>query len=225
MRAKTWHEAAATPEALRAARRLASGLPADGFYLAGGTGLSLQLGHRISVDLDLFSASVRLDEPGRRSLLARLQGEGPVEIDESREGTLHLLIEGAAVSLLRYPYPLLKETRLWRPAGGSGAGLRVASLEDIGLMKAAAIVGRGSKKDFVDLRAIVRKIPLERLLRRAEEKFPDHRDFLVQAAKAFVYFEDAEREAMPRLLAPCDWEEVKGYFERTAPRILRKLLD
>lgn len=211
----TWHEEVLGSAGLRGAARLATA--ARDFYLAGGTGLALRLGHRVSLDLDLFSRENPLGKAERSALVESLQDTGPVEVLETSDGTLHLLLQGVRVSLLRYRYPLLAETDRWR-------GLAVAASEDIAAMKVAAIIGRGSKKDFVDLHALASRLDLERLLRGAGRKYADHRDFLLQAARALVYFEDAEKDPMPRLLRPADWDEVKGCFEREVPRLIRRLL-
>lgn len=223
MRGTVWHLRAVTRGALHAARRLAGALPAGDFYLAGGTGLALRLGHRVSVDLDLFSALRKLRPTEREEVLRRLEKTGPVKIEEARDGMMHLLLDTTHVSLLRYPYPLLAKPDPWTPGTPSNP-LLVASLTDIGLMKVAAVLGRGAKKDFVDLRAVCREVSLEKLLLASRRKFPSHRDFLVQAVKALVYFEDADRDPMPRLLRPCSWEGVKGYFEKEVPAVLRRVL-
>lgn len=85
-----------------------------------------------------------------------------------------------------------------------------------------AIVGRGSRKDFLDLYWICLKTGLERVLEAAETKFPDHADFLVSASRALVYFEDAEGEPEPRMLRSFSWRKVRSFFESEAPRVLRK---
>ncbi len=211
----TWHENVLDAKARKAAARLASAC--SGFYLAGGTGLALRLGHRISLDLDLFSATNALGEPERSSLLERLTASGGLEVEESKDGTCRLILEGTRVSLQRYSYPLVKPTADWR-------GLAVASIEDIGAMKVGAIVGRGAKKDFVDLYEICGHLGLEPLLEGASRKYGHHADFLLQASRALVFFEDAEKNSMPRLLKKISWERVKAYFEKEVPRLVGKLL-
>jgi hypothetical protein len=101
--------------------------------------------------------------------------------------------------------------------------MRIASVTDIGLMKIGAIIGRGSRKDFRDLREVVRRVPLASLLRKASRKFPDAEDFVFQASKALVYFADADPEPDPRLLRPEPWEAIRRFFEREVPRTFRRL--
>lgn len=175
------------------------------FYLAGGTGLALLINHRRSVDLDFFSRKNRLDFEGRRQLLSRLRSISGWNQVEAKEGTLHGRIGRVKVSFFWYDLPLI------RPMIRRGK-LQIASLEDIGLMKVGAIIGRGSRKDFVDVYAVCQKIPLKALLAHAGRKFKDSRDFTLQAMKALDFFEDAEREPLLTEVA-WSWPQVKVFFE------------
>lgn len=212
----TWHTNALPKDVLKAAPLL-SRLPLlDRFYLAGGTALALRLGHRVSVDLDFFSKEALLDARERGQLKEALSALGRLEVREEKEGALHVSIRGVETSFLHYPYPLLRKTLSWK-------GLRIASIQDIGLMKLGALIGRGARKDFRDLREICRVLPLENLLKRAPNKFPDAGDFVFQASKALVYFADAEYDKDPRLLKQVPWQEVRRFFEREVPRVFAKL--
>lgn len=209
-----WHAEVLDADGHSAAARLTP-LLHDGFYLAGGTALALRHGHRISLDLDCFSKTEKLGETGRIALTERLKSSGKLKVLKSSEGTLHLLLATTAVSLFHYPYPLCGKTEHWE-------GLPVASDLDIGAMKLSAIIGRGSRKDFLDLYWICRATGLTPVLDAAAAKFRDHQDFLLQAARALVYFDDAEEEPMPRLLRRVSWREVKSFFASQTPKLLRK---
>lgn len=186
------------------------------FYLAGGTGLALLINHRRSVDLDFFSRRNRLEFDGRRRLLGQLKQVPGWSQVEAKDGTLHGRVGRVKVSFFWYDVPLV------RPLLRRGA-IRIASPTDIGLMKIGAIIGRGSRKDFVDLYAVCRRIPLKRLLSKGGRKFKDSRDFTLQALKALVFFEDAERE--PSLTgAPWAWPRVRGFFESEARALARSEL-
>lgn len=211
-----WHPEVLSPQALEAAQALVRHDVVRGFYLAGGTALALQRGHRVSVDLDFFSSSNPLDGQKRAVLKTRLSGLGGFQVRQETEGILHAVVTGVEVSFLRYSYPLVRRTLRWR-------GLAVAAQPDIGLMKLGAIIGRGSRKDFRDLREIVRTHPLERLLRLSRRKFSDAEDFLFQASKALVYFADADSGPESRLLKPEPWAEVRRFFEREVPGVFRRL--
>ncbi|MDE2313776.1 MAG: nucleotidyl transferase AbiEii/AbiGii toxin family protein [Elusimicrobia bacterium] len=204
-----WHEECADAKTIAAAERMAEA--ASGFYLAGGTALALRLGHRISLDLDLFSRGNALGAAERGAVLRRLEASGPFKIIESKDGTCHLDLKGVSVSLFHYPYRLLGRTSAWR-------GLAVAALEDIAAMKLGAVIGRGSRKDFIDIDVLARLRGWDWLKSAGKRKFPRHADFALQAAKALVYFTDAEKEPMPRLLEAASWGNLKSRFEREIPK-------
>lgn len=197
-------------------RLAAAGILRD-FYLAGGTGLALLLSHRRSVDLDFFSRTNRLDFEGRRSLLARLRRLPGWALIEAKDGTVHGRLGRVRVSFFWYPEPLVK------PFIRHGR-LRFASLEDIGLMKLGAIIGRGSRKDFVDLYAICQTRSLARLLALGPKKFRDARDFSLQALKALTFFEDADQDPPVVTPAPLAWEKVKAFFIREVRALTRRHL-
>jgi predicted nucleotidyltransferase component of viral defense system len=185
--------------------------------LAGGTGLALQLGHRVSLDFDLFSIKNTLTATFRTQVIKKLENNKlGVEVRQSIDQTMHLFIGEVAVSLFHYPYKLL-ETPLKKWHGLSLAGLR-----DICAMKLSALLNRGSKKDFVDLYVLCKKMGLENVFKTAEEKFPEFKDFSVHAAKALVYFNDAEIEPMPIVLQAITWEQIKRYFEYEVTRYLNQ---
>ncbi len=212
------HKAAVNADTVRAARRLADATKGD-LYLAGGTALSLQIGHRISLDLDLFSEKATLDRVGREAILERLRSSGDLKILEAMDGTMHLRLEDTAVSLFRYRY------RRVHASAGSWEGLTLAGPLDIAAMKLSAVVGRGARKDFIDLYFLGTKLGLPALFESAEAHFPDHPDFLLQAARALTYFDDAESEPMPRMLKDVTWETIRRYFEREAPRAVQRSID
>jgi len=182
------------------------------FYLAGGTALALRLGHRVSRDLDLFSRTDKLALGERGRVLSELGRARRFALDEEKEGTIHGRLGGTHLSLFHYPYPLVRRSERYR-------GIEVVSLEDIGLMKLAAAIGRGIGRDFVDLYFLCQEVPLDRLLAMAPRKFPRTRDFVLQALKALVFFDDAEREPPPPTLRPARWHEIRGFFEAEVRRL------
>ncbi len=185
----------------------------EDFYLAGSAALALHAGHRPVRDLDLMSNSNRLAPPERRDLLADLQALEPtVEVETARDGYLFVRLGavGSAVEvglrLFYYPYPLVDPL-------DEVSGVAVASPADLGLMKIAAIISRGTRRDFVDLYLLCRSLPLSLpdLLARAEEKFGHVRDFPLQAWKGLADLSLVPGEPMPALAAPLAWEEVEAW--------------
>ena len=177
------------------------GLVTD-FYLAGGTGLSLQLGHRKSIDLDFFTDNF----PKRDLLLASLKKLKPKIIHEAR-GTLDLSIEGVMVSFLEYRYPLISDLTDFE-------GVKMASVVDIACMKLTAISSRGSKKDFVDFYEILKIFSLEQLFDNFEKKYKGVKYQKLHLLKSLVYFADAESDPEPILLKKMDWNIVKKKLEK-----------
>jgi hypothetical protein len=177
------------------------------FYLAGGTALALQLGHRKSFDLDFFSPSE--DIPSiHQPLLDQLKPLNPI-LTEAAWGNLVFLALGVRIGFYGYGYPIVGVFVL-------ADQTRLASIEDIGLMKLDAMLGRASRKDFHDLYAICQHVPLRQLLDYAPQKYPHVRDFEAQVVRRLAYFDRAEREEPVPLLKPMPWEAVKQYFRQQA---------
>jgi Nucleotidyl transferase AbiEii toxin, Type IV TA system len=200
------HTEALSPAARDLAARLAARPFAEELYLAGSAALALYLGHRPVADLDLMTGTNRLTGPERRDLLQELLALDPgAEVETARDGYLFVrFANGVGVRFFYYPYPLAD------PCAELGA-LQVASAVDLGLMKIAAIVSRGGKRDFVDLYLLCRELPLGELLDRAADKFGHVRDFPLQALKGLVDLAETEGEPMPQLVRPLAWEEVSAW--------------
>lgn len=182
------------------------------FYLAGGTALSLQLGHRLSVDLDFFTPTE--DVPAIRPALEKsLVSFHPILAD-SAWGNLAYLVRDIRVGFYGYGYELVAPL-------AEGENARLASLEDIALMKLDALLARAARKDFYDLYFICQKVPLRHILNLAPKKYPSTRDFETQSVKRLTYFENAEQDIDPTLLQPVAWETVKEYFRKLAKDIAR----
>ena len=201
------------------AQQVFSGLPQvlpETFYMAGGTGLALQVGHRISIDFDFFTEK-EFNEMSRRELINKLKNLGSCELIENKEDTLHVRLNGVMLSFFHYPYKLLKPTIMWHK-------IQLAQLEDIAPMKLNAIIGRGSKKDFIDLFIISKSISLKKIFDLCTKKFPNYPSFYLQAARALVFFKDADREPLPTMLINLDWPEIKKYFETETKKIVHNIL-
>jgi len=183
---------------------------AKSFYLAGGTALSLQIGHRLSVDLDFFSPTE--DIPTIRPVLENSLSKLPTTLADSSWGNLVYLTKNVRVGFYGYGFPIV--TPLVEIEG-----LRLASIEDIALMKLDAMLSRAARKDFYDLYFICKNVSLKQLFKKADQKYPSIRDFEAQTTKRLVYFENAENESAPLLLENVPWQTVKEYFIKQAKEI------
>jgi hypothetical protein len=83
---------------------------------------------------------------------------------------------------------------------------------DIGLIKLDALMGRGSRKDFIDLYVLSHTIPLDTLLQAGARKYPQMRDFALMAVESMVSFENAERDLPPEMLMDMPWFKVRAFF-------------
>jgi predicted nucleotidyltransferase component of viral defense system len=169
------------------------------FYLAGGTSLALQFGHRISVDLDFFSSS-DFSLPELKEILPEI---GKYELTNEEPGTLDGILDEVKLTFLRYPYPLLFPLIEYK-------GIRMADLRDIAPMKLSAISSRGSRKDFIDLYFLLEKYHLTELVDLFEKKYAGVTYNKLHLLKSLTYFTDAEDEPMPRMLASASWEVMKA---------------
>ena len=200
--------------------RLAARLPLmDDFYLAGGTGLALHLGHRFSVDLDFFSSDAGAVGREARDALRQMFDDPSLAITHDTDGTFVAASRGVGVSFFRLPlYPLVAPTV-------DVEGIHLASLEEIGAMKLAAAIDRGTRKDMVDLYFILRQTPIERIFEVAAVKYARVRTFAISAVRGLAYFEDAERLPMPRMIDPTPWPKMKKFLEQQAVEAGRQQLE
>ena len=162
--------------------------------LVGGTALALQIGHRQSIDLDLFG------DWGEGDLQLALESCGPI-VRTGGTGRLQFYeINQVKVDFVTYKYPWLKDSIVEN-------GIRFAQLEDIAAMKLEAITNRGSKKDFLDIAFLLEMFSLREMLSLYQEKYSTGINLLV--LRSLVYFDDAEDDPMPIMLKPMDWESAK----------------
>lgn len=167
--------------------------------LVGGTALSLQFGHRISVDLDLFAYNSEFDF---FSVVSEIKRKGfNIEIRKQSANVLISMIENVKVDIVNYPYPWLDEKICKNE-------IFLATDKDIAAMKLAAITNRGTKKDFIDLYCLLKKYSLKQILSFYSAKYNDSSIFMV--LKSLTYFEDAEADILPNILDDkISWENVK----------------
>jgi nucleotidyltransferase AbiEii toxin of type IV toxin-antitoxin system len=197
----TFHTEILGSRQARALQHLGPLLTPRGFYLAGGTALALHLGHRRSVDLDWFTGGP-FEEPLR--LVQRLREAGISFITEAVDsGTLHGTLSRVRVTLLEYGYPLLQPLHHWEEMN-----CQLAALLDLATMKLSALAQRGARKDFVDLYALVQSgLPLQQMLQAYRQRFGVQD--LSHVLYSLVFFDDAEREPMPKMFWRIRWPAIK----------------
>lgn len=172
------------------------------FYLAGGTALALQFGHRVSIDLDFFSKntfSVSL-------LIEQLNNLGNLKIEDQGEDTFNGSLDGVKISFFYYPYPLLFPTKEY-------SHVSLADERDIAAMKVQAISGRGNKKDFIDLFILLKKYSIQELLDFFHKKYEKFNYNQLHILKSLSYFYDADTNPEPVYIHPISWIEVKKFIK------------
>lgn len=167
--------------------------------LVGGTALALQLGHRKSIDLDIFGAidceSEVLKDAIKEVASLKVIKESP---------HIHIyIIDGIKVDIVNYKYQWLDKPIVKQ-------GICMAGLKDIAAMKVTAIIGRGTKKDFIDIAFLLHRFSLDEILGFYSVKYDDGSVFM--AMKSLAYFDDAEKDPMPDMFANQSWKQIKEYI-------------
>lgn len=182
-------------------------------YLAGGTALSLFLGHRVSIGLDFFTPNEFLAGPLTEDL-TRLGSFVPIDV---KNNSLVCKINEVQFSLFKYGYPLIDATE-------SYDGVSIASLRDIAAMKISALGDRGARKDFYDLYAILNFtfLSIEEILDDVSTKFSIPKDSLYHYIKALTFFEDSRKEPDIQPLVKMDvhWKEIELFFTKLASKLI-----
>lgn len=169
------------------------------YFLVGGTSLALQIGHRNSVDIDLFGKQ----EINHDLFFKLLNTFGKTEISKSSKNILITEVEGIKVDFVNYQYQLLENPI-------EIDGIRMLSKKDIAAMKLNAITGRGSKKDFIDLYFLLQEFSLKQMIGFYNQKYFDGSEFLLY--KSLNYFEEADIQPQPKVFKEFDWDEAKKYI-------------
>lgn len=170
------------------------------FALAGGTSLALQIGHRKSIDLDFFS--IELFNPSDIEVLLRANPELGYEPVGKSETMLFCFVDGIKCDFICEPFPVIGSFV-------SEEGVKLFSVADIAAMKMHAVCGRGKKKDFFDIYALL-KIHSWSLLREwYQMKYGNSQLFFL--LKSITYFNDADEDADVDALETyrVSWETVK----------------
>lgn len=168
------------------------------FNLAGGTALSLYLGHRKSIDLDLFTP-YSFDTPKLKNYLEKVYDfrTGYMEKD-----TLKGTIMGIKIDCITYVYDTLESPY-------TEMGIRLYSIEDIIAMKLSAIADNGTRlKDFIDIAYLSTRFSFYSMLKCYERKYPKAN--VIRPFKAITYFNDIDfDEDIVMLNTPFQWGKIE----------------
>lgn len=186
------------------------------WYLAGGTALALQVGHRQSLDLDFFTPEKNISPNNIEHLLFSTKKWTTTFTDA---GTLYGEFQHAKISFIAYPFFQPSPQRI------QCGNIYMLSAKDIAAMKIITISQRGKKRDFIDLYWYCSNCePLIEVVQRSVQQYPGQANNMTHILKSLVYFADAESDPMPELFFEADWKTIKAFFLREVPIITKKLL-
>ncbi len=89
-------------------------------------------------------------------------------------------------------------------------GIRLAGIQDIAAMKLAAVTGRGSRKDFIDIYFLLQDYNLKQLMGFYTNKYYDGSEYMV--LKSLTYFDDAEEDYTVDMIWKVSWTKVKNFI-------------
>lgn len=190
------------------------------FYMAGGTALALQIGHRTSIDFDFY----RQEEFKKAEFRNKFEDaffDYKLKFLRDDKNTFELQINDIHLSCFYYPYDLIRNVV-------HVGGVNVASIEDIAAMKMIAIVQRGTFRDFVDMYYLINKFGLPKILELTSDKYKTFEYY--SGLRGLIYFEDAEKslgyeQKRVRLLdKTLTWKKVKDYIKKTVIDYQRSFL-
>ena len=185
------------PDTLELLRTLMQMPELEGTRLVGGTSLALQYGHRRSVDLDLFGKTAEDADELTDALKHRIKNL--VASNYSKNIKTYFL-NNVKVDIVNYHYSWIDDPIV-------EDGLRLASSKDIAAMKVNAIIGRGSKKDFIDIYYILQHCSFSDLMNYYLQKYPDGSAY--RAMLSMAYFDDADPQPMPYMFEDVEWNHIK----------------
>ncbi|MCH6201692.1 nucleotidyl transferase AbiEii/AbiGii toxin family protein [Aquiflexum sp. LQ15W] len=182
-----------------------------GFSLVGGTALSLLYGHRISVDLDLFS-NEKFDNIIVNEALVREFGSDFLVEEKPPHFGIFCYIQDIKVDFIRHPHPIIRPIK-------EIEGIRFFSNEDIIAMKVQAILGRGKKKDFWDIAELLKHYSVSDFVKFHKEKY-NTKNLLITVPEVITYFGDGEESEDPVSLKGQTWNSVQKEIKKKVSEYL-----
>jgi len=181
------------------------------FYLVGGTALALQMGHRISIDFDLFSE--KEISPVFLNKVKRIFKEFKIETILDHSEQLSIKANGTKIDFVKYNFPPTLNLTKFR-------GVKILSVPEIAAMKAFAVSHRATLKDYIDLYFILKGgyADLKKIKRIAEEKYKDEFNFRL-FLEQLIYLEDLKEMDIEFLKTPVSKEQMAKFFQEEVKKI------
>jgi len=192
------HKETVKPGTLDLIHQLMKDQQLNSFYLVGGTALSLRIGHRESIDIDLFNSS---DFDGDQ-LALHLQQNYNAVVKRQKSNYTSGSIGQVDFDFISHKYPSIKPIE-------NIEGIRMMSNEDIAAMKINAIVNSGQRiKDFIDVHYLLKEMSLDDMMNYYCNKYPDVNPNV--ATSSLLYHNDVDLN-VPVLLTDrkLKWADVQ----------------
>ena len=177
------------------------------YYLAGGTAVALHIGHRISIDFDLFKFS----SVNHKKNIDKIAGTKlPYEVTRRIAGQMNVTVHEVKITFLEYPFPVNPESNFENV-------IRLPDLIDLAAMKAYALGRRSKWKDYVDLYFILKDYySIEQISARANDIFDQ-----LWSEKLFRaqlnYFDDIDySEQVEYVATTVPGEEIRAFLTSKA---------
>lgn len=178
------------------------------FYLVGGTAIALQIGHRQSIDFDLFTLK-KIKHGKIKSTIALNSIFKPEFIFEASD-QLHLKINNVKITFFQFPYDIPSSVAF-------NKYIAMPSLVDLAAMKAFAFAERAKWKDYVDMYFFLKQyFNLNEICQRTNQLF-NINGSVVFTEKLFrqqlCYFADIDySEQVEFISPPISNEEIKSFL-------------
>lgn len=192
------------PETYQLLKQLMEIPELNDFAIVGGTNLSLKYGHRISVDLDIFTNKTFEREIVEKGIINRFPEA--IKLDQ-RNQSIWFNIDDIKVDIILHEYPYIEPLEIID-------GIRFVAVQDIIPMKLEAMATRGVKKDFWDIAELLNHFTFSQMLTLYQKKYPN--SDIGHVILAMTYFVDAEKQYEdPIDIKGITWEEVKTKMKTT----------
>ena len=175
------------------------------FFLVGGTALALQIGHRKSYDIDLFSQKeLQILEITK---YLKQNHYGKYQLLNSQNMIYQVIIEGVKVDFVHHPFELVE-------AAIHDSEIIYLGTKDIAAMKLHAIETSGNRaKDFIDIYFLLKEMPLEKMFESYKKKYSTDNTF--NAKRSLSFFEDVPIES---------WKEVRIINQKVTSNMVKKAI-
>ncbi|HKK63744.1 MAG TPA: nucleotidyl transferase AbiEii/AbiGii toxin family protein [Bacteroidales bacterium] len=207
------HTNTLTGEVLQLIRKLQEKPYLEEFYIVGGTGLALQIGHRKSDDIDLFTNN---DFDNNR-VLEKLEEDFEFQTDQVEKNTIKGTVHGIKVDLLSHKYTLLDQIQFLEK-------IRIASIKDIAAMKVNAVSNDGTRiKDFIDIYYLLETFSIEDILTFFSKKYALRNS--LHALKSLTYFEEVNLSDWPDIIKndKITWKKICSRIETASAQYIESL--